>query len=138
MDHMGRHDRHEDPDLPSSTRATWNDGIVLVCSECDGAKGLDAKQTRQVVKHEAKRVLGRRAVIVVETGCLDICPKKAVAVAAMGADGRWDRAVTVRSQKACHRFVADLAADRPGERRQACAAEGIEQRLAALFEARRP
>jgi hypothetical protein len=135
---MGRHhDRHDDPDRPSAAEATWKDGIVLVCSECDGAKGLDAKQTRQVIKHEAKQVLGRRAVIVVETGCLDICPKKAVAVAAMGADGGWDRAVSLRTQKACHRFVADLAADRPGERSHVCAAEGIEQRLAALFEARR-
>lgn len=102
---------HDDHDRPEATRPTWREGIVLVCRECDGAKGLDPRQARQVLKHEAKSVLGRRAVIVVETACLDICPKKAVAVAAVG--GGWDRAVTVRSQRACHRLLAELAADRP-------------------------
>jgi hypothetical protein len=110
MDSMA--DRNDDPDRPATTRPTWKDGVVLVCRECDGTRHLDPKQARQVLKHEAKRVLGRRSVIVVETACMDVCPKKAIAVAALGAGGGWDRVVTVRSAHACCHFIDELAADR--------------------------
>lgn len=96
-------------DRPESVRATWRDGVVLVCRECDGAKGLDPEQARQALKHEAKAALGRRSVVVVETSCLDVCPKKGVTVAGIGADGAWDRAVVVRSAAACQRLMVDLA-----------------------------
>ncbi len=49
--------------------------LVAVCAKCDG----DTKAVRAALKSSCKRA-GKR-VRVVKVSCLDICPKRAVAVA---------------------------------------------------------
>lgn len=71
-------------------RADWRD-VVLVCRKCarklDGGFGPDgdepfAKALRRELDGGIRRKVKarRRAVAVVEVGCLDICPKRAVVV----------------------------------------------------------
>ncbi|RYB02522.1 (2Fe-2S) ferredoxin domain-containing protein [Lichenibacterium ramalinae] len=70
--------------------AEWRD-VVLVCRKCarklDGGFGPDgeeslAKALRRSFDADPGRKLKarRRAIAVLEVGCLDICPKKAVVV----------------------------------------------------------
>lgn len=71
-------------------RADWRD-VVLVCRKCakklDGGFGPDgdeafAKALRRSLDDGEKRKVKalRREIAVVEVGCLDICPKRAVVV----------------------------------------------------------
>ncbi len=61
-------------------------GAVLVCGDCEergsGPKKLRAREVRK----DLKRHLGgvRFKVRVVESSCLGLCPKKALALAALG------------------------------------------------------
>ena len=79
--------------------AAWRD-VVLVCRKCskkvDGGFGEDgderlAKALRKTLGEAAggKIKPRRRAVAVVEVGCLDICPKGAVVAMRAGDPGRW-------------------------------------------------
>jgi predicted metal-binding protein len=61
-------------------RTKWTT-LVTVCRECDGGKSL-AKTVRQAVKDAAGR-----EVRVVSSSCLDVCPKRGVTVATLGAGG---------------------------------------------------
>ena len=74
--------------------------VVLVCRKCskklDGGFGSDgterlAKALRQRLGGTKGRVakLRRRAVAVVEVGCLDICPKGAIVAVRGGDPSRW-------------------------------------------------
>ena len=70
--------------------ADWRD-VVLVCRKCskklDGGFGPDRDETlvralrRSLDEGEMRKAKAlRREVVVLEVGCLDICPKKAVVV----------------------------------------------------------
>jgi predicted metal-binding protein len=74
----------------NQVKAEWRD-VVLVCrkcaKKCDGGFGPDGDETfakalrRSLDEGERRKVKTlRREVGVVEVGCLDICPKKAVVV----------------------------------------------------------
>ena len=64
-------------------------GAIMVCKQCQkrssGPKKLKAKDLQQPLK----RALGdaRLRLRTVQTSCLGLCPKKAIAVAAVTADG---------------------------------------------------
>jgi len=64
-------------------------GAIMVCKQCQkrssGPKKLNAKDLQQPLK----RALGdaRLRFRTVQTSCLGLCPKKAIAVAAVTADG---------------------------------------------------
>ena len=72
-------------------RAPW-DGIVLVCRKCSkklgGGFGPKGKQgLAKALRAELKDTGRRRAVRVVEVGCLSLCPKGAVTVAGAAHPG---------------------------------------------------
>ena len=71
-------------------RADWRD-VVLVCRKCskklDGGFGPDGEQTLAKALRKRLATVGnahgkvkarRRDIAVIEVGCFDICPKKAV------------------------------------------------------------
>jgi predicted metal-binding protein len=67
-----------------ATPAAWTD-ILLVCRKCskklDGGFGPSGDDTLpQALKHELRSTGRRRALRVVETKCLGLCPKGAVTV----------------------------------------------------------
>lgn len=77
--------------------AEWRD-VVLVCRKCskklDGGFGLEGEQSfAKALRHaidggEARKVKARRrAVGIVEVGCLGLCPKRAVVVVKGSAPG---------------------------------------------------
>lgn len=72
------------PDPIPSIPAPWH-SVVLVCRKCtrklDGGFGKKGKHALADVLEDALHDVGRRREVrVVETDCLDICPKRAVAV----------------------------------------------------------
>ena len=83
-------------------KADWRD-VVLVCRKCskklDGGFGPDgdealAKALRKALARPDGAVSGkikprRREIAVLDVGCLDICPKKAVVVLRAADPGRW-------------------------------------------------
>lgn len=71
-------------DIISSIPAPWG-SVVLVCRKCsrklDGGFGKKGKHALADALEDALDDAGRgRDVLVVETDCLGICPKRAVAV----------------------------------------------------------
>ncbi len=64
---------------------TRYDGAVMICGKCQkrdtGPSGMKAKDLRQ----DFRDALGeaRRHLRIVQTSCLGLCPKKAIAVAAL-------------------------------------------------------
>ena len=79
-------------------RADWRD-VVLVCRKCakkldggfgpDGGEGL-AKALRRALDGGRRKVKARRRQLaVLDVGCLDVCPKKAVVVVKGSDPGRF-------------------------------------------------
>ncbi|GAC1405719.1 MAG: hypothetical protein NVSMB64_10800 [Candidatus Velthaea sp.] len=50
--------------------------VLFICQKCDGGKAL-----RRTLKAAIKESGRKRAVRVVASGCLDVCPKQGVTVA---------------------------------------------------------
>lgn len=83
-------------------KADWRD-VVLVCRKCskklDGGFGADGEETlakalRKSLANPDRTGFGRnkprrREIAVLEVGCLDICPKKAVVALRAADPGRW-------------------------------------------------
>lgn len=70
--------------VPQVRPAPWR-GFVVACRKCghrvDGGFGPDGDETlRRAVKRALRQAGQRGALHVVETGCLGLCPKRAVAV----------------------------------------------------------
>lgn len=67
-----------------SVPVKWR-SFVLVCGKCsrklDGGFGRKGKHKLDDVLRDALKSAGRREVRVVRTGCLGLCPKRAVTVA---------------------------------------------------------
>ena len=63
------------------------DSVVLVCSDCEkrssGPTRLSAKDVRKDLKHQLTGPLRRFRIV--QTSCLGICPKRAIAVVALPA-----------------------------------------------------
>lgn len=90
---------------PQRVRTPWHRGVVLVCRECDGARGFGPKKVRATLKAAVKATLPKRAVRVLAVDCLDVCPKRAVTVAVLGAS---HATVIVRQRDECAALVAPL------------------------------
>lgn len=72
-------------DVVRPVRRPWRSALVLVCRECDGAKGFGPKRVRKAVKARAKTVLPPKTVRVATVSCLDVCPQRATCVTVVGA-----------------------------------------------------
>jgi len=94
-------------DVARPVRRPWRSSLVLVCRECDGVRAFGPKQVRAQLKRAAKVDLPRKAVRVVSTSCLDVCPKHATCVAVTGVG---ETAVTVNGPGGVAQVVAALAA----------------------------
>lgn len=85
-----------DDDRPLVT-VSW-DAAVLVCKDCSkrskAVKGLKAKDLVATIRKNTRAGKPRTRALV--TGCLGLCPKRAMAVAFTGA-GRHTRVVAVSS-----------------------------------------
>lgn len=66
-----------------STAQPWSTGLVLVCSECDGGRGLALTQD---LKQAVKAAGHKKEIRVARVRCLGICPKHGVAVTVTGSD----------------------------------------------------
>lgn len=86
-------------------------GVVLVCGECEDRSNGPSKLNAKTVRKELKRGLVQSPVRlrIVESSCLGLCPKKAMAVAAVAA-GRPLLAAEVRSDQEAAALAATVAA----------------------------
>jgi predicted metal-binding protein len=85
-----------------TVRRPWRSSLVLVCRECDGARGFGPKQVRKALTADAKAHLPAKAVRVATVSCLDVCPKRAVTVAVVGVG---ETAVTIGDRAGAGRLV---------------------------------
>jgi hypothetical protein len=92
-------------DVPLPVRRPWRSSLVLVCRECDGARGFGPKQVRTALKAGAKTELPRKAVRVATVSCLDVCPKRAVTVTVTGVG---ETAVTISGPAGAARVIERL------------------------------
>ncbi|MFC3675485.1 hypothetical protein [Ferrovibrio xuzhouensis] len=61
----------------------WQQGLVLVCSECDGGRGIGlASDLKQALKDAGHK----KDVRVARVRCLGLCPKHGVAATVTGPD----------------------------------------------------
>ncbi|WP_156480942.1 hypothetical protein [Variovorax sp. PAMC 28711] len=75
-------------------------GVVLVCSDCEDRSSGPSKLKAKTVRKEMKRGLVQSPVRlrIVASSCLGLCPKKAIAVAAV-ASGRALLAAELQSEE---------------------------------------
>lgn len=74
---------HHDKPAVETVEAPWSTALVLVCSECDGGRGIELAQH---LKDEIKQRGHKKDVRVARVRCLGICPPKhGVAVTVTGA-----------------------------------------------------
>jgi predicted metal-binding protein len=59
----------------------WSTALVLVCSECDGGRGIELAHR---MKDAMKAAGHKKDVRVARVRCLGICPKRGVAVTIAG------------------------------------------------------
>lgn len=96
-------DRHDDAARP--VRRPWRSSLVLVCKECDGARGFGPKDVRKALRAGAKATLPRKAVRVAAVSCLDVCPKRSTTVVVAGVG---ETAVTISGPAGAASILADL------------------------------
>ncbi|MGJ7497078.1 hypothetical protein ACSFA8_18600 [Variovorax sp. RT4R15] len=84
-------------------------GAVLVCGDCEerssGPKKLRAREVRKELKHSLGDA--RFKLRVVESSCLGLCPKKAMALMAIGAKVQ-PLAAEVRNEADVSAFASHL------------------------------
>lgn len=75
-------------DLDSASRGltaakpTWREDLVLVCRKCQKkSPGVDGRPLAKWLRRELKRRGQGQRFRVVQVGCLDLCPKRAVTLA---------------------------------------------------------
>jgi hypothetical protein len=84
--------------LIKRVRAEWRD-VILVCRKCSKKVGGGfgrkkdqrlAKALRKALAAPGAKTKGRKAQVgVIEVGCFDVCPKKAVTTVRAGSPGTW-------------------------------------------------
>ena len=88
---MSKHDKSA-PDEIGQRRVAWQELVILCrsCSRaCDGGFGKAGKDDlRSALRRELRKAGHGRSVRVIETGCLGICPKRAVVTFRGGDPGR--------------------------------------------------
>lgn len=66
-----------------TARPVWEAGLIIVCRECDGY----SKKLKRGLKDALDEAGLRKCVRIVESECLDICPKRATTVVTASAEG---------------------------------------------------
>ncbi len=81
---MSSHDHHHSakPAI-EPVEPDWSTALVLLCSECDGGRGVDLAAE---LKDAMKAAGHRKDVRVARVRCLGICPKNGVAVTVTAPD----------------------------------------------------
>ena len=74
----------------------WTNAIVLVCQECDGDEGMTPTAALKEAKSVARAVGPKGRSRVTGSGCLDVCPKRGIALT-VSVDGAPARCAVVRS-----------------------------------------
>lgn len=69
--------KKEEPGI-TPTEAPAEKGVVMICERCGGHSF--AKDLKSELKHLAKDELGKKALRVVFTSCMSICPKEGIAI----------------------------------------------------------
>ncbi|MEP7099170.1 MAG: hypothetical protein ABI781_01590 [Burkholderiales bacterium] len=84
--------------MAASDAPPWN-AVLLVCRACrkrsNGPREPKAKAIAQALKRSVREARPRPRVLL--TSCLGLCPKRATAVARLGADGNEARIVALVS-----------------------------------------
>lgn len=93
-----------------TARAPWSD-VIVVCGKC--ARKAKAKTFAKEVKRACKQLTPPRRVRVIESGCLDLCPKKRIALAT--ADQLARRRLTVAAPDHADAAIKALLQDRTAE-----------------------
>lgn len=86
---------HKDRPVLEAADQPWSTALVLVCSECDGGRGVELAGG---LKDAMKEAGHKKDVRVARVRCLGICPKKGVAVTVTGAD-RTTQSVVVQGKQ---------------------------------------
>jgi hypothetical protein len=94
----------------SRRRPPFDHALVAVCGECSG-RDPRPKALRKHIRRALRAAGPKRAVRVVEVSCLDLCPKRAVAVlvARVGDGGVTCHVVGARTD--AERLTGDLVAE---------------------------
>ena len=100
------------PDRIHARPTPWKT-VILLCGKCsrkmNGGYGSKGKDTLRTVLRDALRVKGhRRDVRIIETGCMGICPKKAVT--ALNANHP-DKILTIPKGTATDEMMAQLMSE---------------------------
>ena len=86
-------------------------GLVFVCGKCL-KRHPDGKAVRAALKAEARSCAGRRKVRIVKTGCVGLCPRRAL-VLASGATLAAGEMLVVRAPAEAAAAVARLLGSPP-------------------------
>lgn len=105
--------KHDSPPL-APVEPEWQQGLVLVCSECDGGRGVGlAADLKQALKDAGHK----KTLRVARVRCLGICPKHGVAATVTGPDRVAQSYVVDAKDKAAVAALQDAVllppADRP-------------------------
>lgn len=90
---------------PEQTEPPWR-AMMLVCAKCEGARrGPDARDVRKGMK----RILGKqKALRVLESECMGVCPDDAITVCTLRAGVGETRVHLVRSEAELESLAASL------------------------------
>lgn len=88
---------HPDRPVLETVEAPWSTALVLVCSECDGGRGVELAQA---LKDEIKSQGHKKEIRVARVRCLGICPKRGVAVTIAGESRATESYVVAPKDKA--------------------------------------
>ena len=77
------------PEQPPFAKTRYT-GAVMICEQCEKRRSGPSKLTAKKLRGPFKDALGdaRLRLRIVQTSCLGLCPKKAIAVAAVEAGGQ--------------------------------------------------
>jgi hypothetical protein len=94
----------EGPLREASGHKGWSETTVFVCGDCSG----NGRRMAKVLRKEGRARLSRRAVRVVRTGCMGLCPKHSVSLVVVRAGTA--RALTTTAGAEPHDVAAALFA----------------------------
>jgi hypothetical protein len=90
------------------TARPWKNALVLVCQECDGAADFTAVDALKGARTVVRSVASKKQARVTGSGCLDVCPRRGVAIAAV-VDGSPARCAVVSTQASIQHLTEVLS-----------------------------
>lgn len=95
---------------PNRPEPPFEHALVAVCGECSG-RDPRPKAVRTAIREALRAAGGKRSARVVETSCLDLCPKKAVAVAVARRSGAAMSCHVVSDDDDLRRLITRLSSE---------------------------